>query len=91
MASICRFSEECGKDVPVGLIDMHSCSLDSKIKMSLGICAWLLFVIPLYACLVSLYRLPLVFVALNDILCTLPKTEAQVVDNVATARKSSEK
>ncbi|CAA6655722.1 unnamed protein product [Spirodela intermedia] len=25
----------CGKDVPVGLIDMHSCSLDSKIRMSL--------------------------------------------------------
>ncbi|XXG39511.1 hypothetical protein AAC387_Pa01g0452 [Persea americana] len=27
--------EECSKDVPVGLIDMHSCSLDSKIKMNL--------------------------------------------------------
>ncbi|CAA7391064.1 unnamed protein product [Spirodela intermedia] len=26
----------CGKDVPVGLIDMHSCSLDSKIRMSLA-------------------------------------------------------
>ncbi|XP_010248937.1 PREDICTED: high mobility group B protein 7-like [Nelumbo nucifera] len=27
--------EECNKDVPVVLIDMHSCSLDSKIKMNL--------------------------------------------------------
>ncbi|XP_078427388.1 high-mobility group box 6 [Wolffia australiana] len=27
--------EACGKDVPVGLIDMHSCSLDSKIRMTL--------------------------------------------------------
>ncbi|XP_058090250.1 high mobility group B protein 7-like [Magnolia sinica] len=27
--------DECNKDVPVGLIDMHSCSLDSKIKMNL--------------------------------------------------------
>ncbi|OVA10725.1 High mobility group box domain [Macleaya cordata] len=27
--------EECKKDVPVVLIDMHDCSLDSKIKMSL--------------------------------------------------------
>ncbi|MQL72203.1 hypothetical protein Taro_004542 [Colocasia esculenta] len=27
--------EACNKDVPVGLIDMHSCSLDSKIRMNL--------------------------------------------------------
>ncbi|XP_008810905.2 high mobility group B protein 7-like [Phoenix dactylifera] len=27
--------EACNKDVPVVLIDMHSCSLDSKIRMSL--------------------------------------------------------
>ncbi|KAK9117810.1 hypothetical protein Scep_015903 [Stephania cephalantha] len=27
--------EECNKDVPVVLIDMHNCSLDSKIKMNL--------------------------------------------------------
>ncbi|KAI3862434.1 hypothetical protein MKX03_019168 [Papaver bracteatum] len=27
--------EECKKDVPVVLIDMHDCSLDSKIKMNL--------------------------------------------------------
>ncbi|XP_077247170.1 high mobility group B protein 7-like isoform X2 [Tasmannia lanceolata] len=27
--------EACNKDVPVGLIDMHNCSLDSKIKMNL--------------------------------------------------------
>ncbi|PIA35388.1 hypothetical protein AQUCO_03500040v1 [Aquilegia coerulea] len=27
--------EECNKDVPVVLIDMHNCSLDSKLKMSL--------------------------------------------------------
>lgn len=29
-------SEACNKDVPVVLIDMHSCSLDSKIRMNLG-------------------------------------------------------
>ncbi|OEL26819.1 hypothetical protein BAE44_0012164 [Dichanthelium oligosanthes] len=28
-------SEACNKDVPVVLIDMHSCSLDSKIRMTL--------------------------------------------------------
>ncbi|KAF6168333.1 hypothetical protein GIB67_018173 [Kingdonia uniflora] len=28
-------SDECQKDVPVVLIDMHNCSLDSKIKMNL--------------------------------------------------------
>ncbi|XP_077231373.1 high mobility group B protein 7-like [Tasmannia lanceolata] len=27
--------EACNKDVPVGLIDMHNCSLDSKIRMNL--------------------------------------------------------
>ncbi|KAF6153377.1 hypothetical protein GIB67_029343 [Kingdonia uniflora] len=27
--------DECQKDVPVVLIDMHNCSLDSKIKMNL--------------------------------------------------------
>ncbi|KAG0461915.1 hypothetical protein HPP92_020391 [Vanilla planifolia] len=27
--------EACKRDVPVGLIDMHDCSLDSKIKMNL--------------------------------------------------------
>ncbi|KAK9275622.1 hypothetical protein L1049_022889 [Liquidambar formosana] len=27
--------EECNKDVPVVLIDMHSCSLEAKIKMNL--------------------------------------------------------
>lgn len=31
------FSAECKKDVPVALIDMHSCSLEAKIKMNLGI------------------------------------------------------
>lgn len=30
------FSEECKKDVPVALIGFHSCSLDAKIKMNLG-------------------------------------------------------
>jgi hypothetical protein len=29
-------SEACNKNVPVVLIDMHSCSLDSKIRQSLG-------------------------------------------------------
>ncbi|KAJ4970469.1 hypothetical protein NE237_003568 [Protea cynaroides] len=29
-------SEECKKDVPVVLIDMHNCSLESRIKMNLG-------------------------------------------------------
>lgn len=29
-------SDACNKDVAVVLIDMHSCSLDSKIKMTLG-------------------------------------------------------
>lgn len=28
-------SEECKKDVPVVLIDMHSCSLEAKIKLNL--------------------------------------------------------
>ncbi|KAJ4975624.1 hypothetical protein NE237_000730 [Protea cynaroides] len=28
-------SEECKKDVPVVLIDMHNCSLESRIKMNL--------------------------------------------------------
>ncbi|KAJ8642013.1 hypothetical protein MRB53_018707 [Persea americana] len=28
--------ETCNKDIPVGLIDTHSCSLDSKIKMNIG-------------------------------------------------------
>jgi hypothetical protein len=28
-------SEACNKDVPVVLIDMHSCSLDEKIRMTL--------------------------------------------------------
>jgi len=30
-------SDECKSSVPVALIDMHSCSLEAKIKMSLGI------------------------------------------------------
>lgn len=30
-------SDECKKNVPVALIDMHSCSLEAKIKMNLGI------------------------------------------------------
>ncbi|KAF5180233.1 High mobility group b protein [Thalictrum thalictroides] len=34
-ALISKCSEECKKDVPVVLIDMHNCSLDSKLKMSL--------------------------------------------------------
>ncbi|RVX16316.1 High mobility group B protein 7 [Vitis vinifera] len=29
------FTEECKKDVPVVLIDMHSCSLEAKIKLNL--------------------------------------------------------
>jgi hypothetical protein len=29
-------SEACNKNVPVVLIDLHSCSLDSKIRDSLG-------------------------------------------------------
>jgi hypothetical protein len=29
-------SEECKKDVPVALINMHSCTLDAKIKLNLG-------------------------------------------------------
>lgn len=29
-------SEACKKDIPVGLVDMHDCGMDSKIKMNLG-------------------------------------------------------
>ena len=32
----CLCSEECKKDVPIVFIDMHSCSLEAKIKLNLG-------------------------------------------------------
>jgi hypothetical protein len=34
-------SEACGKSVSVVLIDMHNCSLDDKIRISLGCCSFL--------------------------------------------------
>ena len=42
----CLCSEECKKDVPVVLIDMHSCSLEAKIKLNLG--AFLLLTLSVY-------------------------------------------
>lgn len=83
-------SEACNKDVPVVLIDMHSCSLDSKIRMNLG--TFYLIGIFFFDMLKKIYKVVEITVwymlyCESLVILTWVFTEAQVVGKVPELKK----
>ena len=60
--------------MPVALIDMHSCSLEAKIKMNLGLCNRFFHFLTLFGVLLL-------------ILISFGFSDAQVVEQAAEAKK----